>query len=260
MPVELAARLSGTADVSGRVGLDATVAGTSAAPRGTFVLTGSALRFAAVSQPDLPALSASARADWQGGRVDLRGRIDAPHNAAIGFSGSVPLDMHQPLAFSVPPQGRLAFKLEGDGQLADIADLLPIGEDRLSGRYAIDVNVGGTVGAPAAGGRFTISGGRYESMASGTILSDLDLELDGDAQRFVLRRLTAGDGGSGRLTGQGSLLLTASPMPALDFSATLQRFHLVQLDYASGVGGGTVQIHGDARCAAPRRRSQDRQG
>jgi len=244
LPVEMGARLAGTANITGKIGIDATIAGTVKAPRGTLLLTGSALRFAALSQPDLPALSASARADWQEGRVDLRGRIDASSNAAIGFSGSAPLELAPPFAFSVPPQGRLAFKLEGDGALAGIAELLPIGEDRLSGRYAIDATVSGTVGAPVAGGRVVISDGRYENMNSGGILSAIDLELDGDAERFVLRRLTATDGGTGRLTGEGSILLSASPLPSVDFSATLQRFRLVRLDDASGTAGGTVKLTG----------------
>jgi hypothetical protein len=45
--------------------------------------------------------------------------------------------------------------------------LLPLVEDRLSGRFSADISVGGTVAAPAANGRLTISDARYANLATG---------------------------------------------------------------------------------------------
>jgi translocation and assembly module TamB len=244
LPAELGARLAGTNEVTGRLGIDAAIGGSLAAPQGTVVVTGSALRFAAASRPELPTLSASARALWQRGRVDIAGRVDAPHQAAIGFSGSAPLALRRPLGIAVAPEGALVLKLEGEGELADIADLLPIGDDRLSGRFALDASVGGTVATPVAGGRMTVSKGRYENTASGTVLSDLALERDGDSQRFVVRRLTAGDGDAGRITGQGSIELAAASEPTLDLRIDLQRFRLARTDEVDATAGGSVRLAG----------------
>ncbi len=244
LPLGVAARLGGYQEVTGLIGLDLAVSGTLAAPRGVVVVTGDALRFAAASRPDLPPLAMSARGEWQAGHVDFRGRVDAPRGAALGFSGSVPLELRRPFAIVVPPDGRLAVKLEGAGDLGQLADLLPLGEDRLSGRFSIDAGVSGTVVAPIAGGELAVSRGHYESLSAGTILSDIDLVLAGNGQRFVLRRFSAGDGGAGRLQGTGVIQLAANSAPVIDLHAEFTHFRLVRLDAATATAGGAARLSG----------------
>jgi translocation and assembly module TamB len=230
--------------VAGRLGIDLDLQGPLAAPRGRLVVTGDALRLAAASRPDLPPLTLSARGDWQSGRVDFRGRIDAPHNAAIGFSGSAPFELRPGLAVAMPPNGRLAVKLEGAGELAQFNDLLPLGEDRISGRYALNASVDGTVAAPKAGGNVVISGGRFEDVTSGLTLTGIDFELDGNQQRFVMTRFAAGDGGDGHITAKGGVDLVATPGPAIDLRIALQRLHAVRRDDADVTASGALNLGG----------------
>ena len=89
------------------------------------------------------------------------------------------------------------------GQLEHIADLLPVGEDRLSGRFSADISVGGSVAAPAANGRLTISDARYVNFATGAVLSSLQADLVGDRDRFTLTSFSAADGANGNLRPQG---------------------------------------------------------
>ncbi|MDB5407836.1 MAG: uncharacterized protein JWL84_2748 [Rhodospirillales bacterium] len=244
LPVELGARLAGYHEVAGRLGIDLDLQGPLAAPRGRLVLTGDALRLAAASRPDLPPLTLSARGDWQGGRMDFRGRIDAPRNAAIGFSGSAPFELRQGLAIAVPPTGRLGLKLEGDGELAQFNDLLPMSEDHISGHYALNARVDGTVAAPQAGGSLIVSGGRFEDVTSGLTLTGIDFELDGNQQRFVMSRFAAGDGEKGRITAKGGVDLVATPGPAIDLRIALEHLRAVRRDDADVTAEGTVNLGG----------------
>jgi translocation and assembly module TamB len=244
LPLALGARLAGSRDISGRLGIDAALSGTIAAPQGRLILTGDALRFAAATHPDLPALSASVEAEWQESGIAFRGRVDGPHQAAIGFAGSAPLAVRRPFAVVLAPDGPLALKLEGGGELSDIADLMPLGDDLLTGHYALAADVSGTIALPVAGGHVTLAHGRYESMAAGTILSDVELELDGNAQRFVLQRFGAGDGGTGRVAGQGGVVLAGPEGPVLDLKLALQRFRAVRLDDVDATVDGSITLSG----------------
>jgi translocation and assembly module TamB len=245
LPVDFAGRLAGHDEVAGTLSLEVDLGGTVADPHGRVVLDGRGLRFAARSRPDLPPLGLVAEASWRGQRVDFRGRIAGPHDEAIGFAGAVPVKLRrEPLGVEVPPDGAVALRLEGDGKLEDLADLLPLGEDRVAGTFHLAASVGGTVAAPTAGGQLTLTGGRYESMAAGIVLSDVTVELAGDRDRFVLRRFTASDSEKGTLSAQGAVVLSATPGPAFDLGASLRNFRAVKRDEATATASGEIRVGG----------------
>jgi translocation and assembly module TamB len=244
LPLGLGARLAGYREVAGRIGIDLDLQGSPPSPRGRLIVTGDGLRFAAAARPDLPPLTLSARGDWQSGRVDFRGRIDAPRNAAIGFYGSAPFELRQGFAIAVPRNERLAVKLEGDGELAQFNDLLPFSEDRISGRYALNASVDGTIAAPKAGGSLVVRNGHFEEVTSGLTLTGIDFELAGNEQRFVMRRFAASDGDKGRITAMGGVDLVATPGPAIDLQVALQHLHAVRRDDADVTASGTVNLGG----------------
>ena len=107
----------------------------------------------------MPALAVDLAGNWNGREIDLNGRVAGIKGETLGLSGSVPLAFDaQSLAIAIPPQGRLALRVHGAGEIANLADLLPLGEDQVAGRFALDAAVNGTVAAPAASGRLTVTG------------------------------------------------------------------------------------------------------
>jgi translocation and assembly module TamB len=245
LPVDFAGRLAGHDEVGGTLSLDVDLGGTVADPHGRIVLEGRGLRFAARSRPDLPPLGLVAEASWRGQRVDFRGRVAGPHEEAIGFAGVAPVKLRrEPLGVEVPPDGAVALRLEGDGKLEDLADLLPLGEDRVAGTFHLAASVGGTIAAPTAGGQLTLAGGRYESVAAGIVLSDVTVELAGDRDRFVLRRFTASDSEKGTLSAEGAVVLSATPGPAFDLGASLRNFRAVKRDEATATASGEIRVGG----------------
>jgi len=245
LPVSMFAALGGAQDVTGILGFEVTLGGTRVRPQGDVVIDAEQLRFAAASRPDLPPLGMVAAATWRGDQVQLRGRLAGPRNAAIGFAGTVPLVLDpKNLAPSLPPSGALAFHLEGDGELANIVDLLPLGEDRLAGHFAVDVTVSGTVAAPAAAGQLSLRNGRYESLTFGTILAGISFDLVGNRDRLVLQRFAAGDGERGTLALSGAVNLAAAAGPTFDVAGQLKSFHAVRRDEANATASGEVRLTG----------------
>jgi translocation and assembly module TamB len=244
LSISSAARLAGHQNVGGTVTLDANVGGTVAAPQGRFTLSGRSLRFALPQQPRLPTLALDLDGNWNGRDIALNGRVSGLKGETIAFTGSAPLLMRPaPFALSVPPQGRLALRVQGVGELANLADLLPLGEDRFTGRYALDVSLGGTVTAPAASGYLTISDGRYENFATGAVLTKMKVDLAGDRDRLTLREFSAADTANGFVSARGSLALDSSA-PSTELTGTLKHFRIAARDEAVVTASGTVAVAG----------------
>jgi translocation and assembly module TamB len=251
LPLAPLAALGGQRDVTGTVGFELRVSGTRARPQGEFILSADRLLFAAVTRPDLPPLAAVLSGEWRGDRVSAKGRIEGPQSTAVGFTAVLPLALDpKTLAPHLPPQESIAFHLEGDGELANLVDLLPIGEDHLSGRFTVDVSIGGTVAAPSASGRLTLRDGRYESLQIGTVLTGMSFDLVGNRDRLVLQSFTAGDGDRGTLVLAGAVNLAAAGGPAFDVSGQLARFRAIHRDEANVTASGDARLSGNL--AAPR--------
>ncbi len=248
-----AARLFGRGGARGALSFSAIVGGNFAAPRGRLTLNARDLALSAAKHG--PSLGLAVTGDWNGRDINLAGRVTGLRGDSIALTGSVPLLLtREPLGVSVPPQGRLALRVQGAGQIDHLADLLPLGEDRLTGRFAVDLSVGGVLAAPDAEGRLTLSDARYENFASGAVLSGLRAELVGNRDRLTLTSLSAGDGGSGKLEARGAIALGGGSGPSADLSGTLTSFRIAARDEAVVSASGRISVTGplaSPKVAAP---------
>jgi len=237
-------KLAGRNELGGTLAFDVNVGGSLAGPQGRFTLTGSGLRLA-LSKQRLPTLGLSFDGTWNGREFGFNGRVSGLKGAALNVSGSAPVVLTQsPFGVSFPPQGRLTLQLQGAGELANIADLLPLGEDSLTGKFSLDAGVTGTLAAPTATGHLTISDGRYANFATGAVLTHLRADISGDRDRVTVREFSAKDTGSGALDARGSLAL-AGGAPSADLAASLQNFRILGRDE------GVLTASGDIRIAGP---------
>ena len=255
LPITSAARLLGYPKARGTLTIATTLDGTLRAPRGHISLNARGLSFAASKHSRLPTLGLDVNGNWNGRNIDLQGQVTGLKGDSISLAGSVPLLLTpSPLGISVPANGPLSFQLRGAGRLENLADLLPLGEDRVSGQFATDIAISGTVAAPSASGRLKLSEGRYENFATGMVLTNLQAEAVGDRDRINLSSLSAGDSASGSLKAQGNVVLTGPSGPTAALSATLTNFRVAARDEATATATGTVSITGSLtapKVAAP---------
>jgi translocation and assembly module TamB len=244
-PIASGARLMGYHNVRGKLAIAANLGGTLRAPQGRFSLNARQISLSSAKNPQLPDLGVAIDSNWNGRSLDLRGQVNGLKGDQIGFSGAVPLLLNPaPLGISVPADGRLALQLQGSGQVEHLADLLPLGEDRVSGHFAANVAVGGTLAAPAANGRLQLSDARYENFATGAVLTKMQADLVGDRDRFTLTSFSASDTASGTLKAQGNVLLRGASGPTADLTAKLANFRVAARDEAVATTSGTVSIAG----------------
>jgi translocation and assembly module TamB len=245
VPLTLAEAFDGKGAVGGAVDADVDVRGTVERPTGRIAMATHGLRLAMPQRQDLPPIDLTVEAQVQPSRLVLSGRVAGPKGEVIDLSGAVPIKLTQhPFSATLPSNGALSLQIKGDGQLENFADLLPIGEDRLSGHYHLDLSATGTIAAPTASGHVTLDHGHYESLSFGTVLDGMTLDLAGDRDRIVVRQFSANDGGKGTLGIGGTILLAATPGPAFDAAASLHSFQLVHRDDAVGHGSGDIHVLG----------------
>ena len=229
-------QIAGTADATIRM------AGTATQPDGQMEVNLRGVRLAAAA--DLPPLSATARGAWKDEVFDITGQVAAAGGTKVDLRGSVPVKLDAATMTPVLIQdGSLRATLKGDGRLEQLVALLPLGEDRISGRYSIDVAVAGTPARPEPHGSLTIGDGRYVNFAAGTEVSNLAAEISGDGSHFVLNRLTGNDGARGTLEGKGTLDLGASG-PVFDIAARFTNFGFTRRDDVTASGDGELNFTG----------------
>jgi translocation and assembly module TamB len=244
-PIASGAQLMGYHNVRGTLAAAANLGGTLRAPQDHFSVNVRQISLSSAKTPQLPNLGLVIDSNWNGRSLDVRGQVNGLKGDQIGFSGSVPLLLNPaPLGISVPANGRLALQLQGSGQVEHLAELLPLGEDRVSGHFAADVTVGGTLAAPAASGRLQLSDARYENFATGAVLTKMQADVVGDRDRFTLTTFSASDTANGTLKGQGNVALRGPTGPTVELSATLDNFRVAARDEAVATTSGNISIAG----------------
>lgn len=249
LPLALARSIAPTQPLDGALDASLALSGTTVRPEGTLEATLRGLRFA-TGRADVPPLGVTLHANWKNAVLALDGRVDGPAGTRLDLSGTLPLVIDpQTTIPAVPRGGAIRLAARGDGLLESWEQALPIGEDQISGRYAIDVQVRGTIAAPEAGGRLTINEGRYLNFAAGTELRNLELELVGDGRRFTLRRLSATDTTNGRIRADGAIDLAGASGPTIDVAAEFSDLQAVRRDELTATADGRLRLFGTVESA-----------
>lgn len=250
LPLPLLAALGGADIRAGTADLDLELSGPPAAPRGRIAAAAHKLRIPGAGDAGSPPLDVTALVVPGPERAEIEAKVVARERTLLALTGTLPLRLGlRPFAAEMSETAPIALKASGDGDLDHIDDFLPIGEDRLTGPYRIDLTVDGTLAAPQAAGRVQISGGRYLNQRFGTQLVGLNVELAGDGTALRLTRFEAGDAGSGSIAAEGQVDLTHKPAPALDLRARLEQFQLAASDTMRATANADIRIGGTV--AAP---------
>ncbi len=248
-----AAHLLGRPNMRGELSASANLDGSLRAPHARFTVD--VANFSLGHQLQTPRLGLGVAGEWNGRNVALRGEVTGLKGDRMTLTGSAPLLLTpSPLRISVPATGGLALNLAGGGEIGRLADLLPLGEDRLTGRFEVNASIGGTVAMPSASGRLRLAAARYENFASGAVLTNLNANLAGNGDRFQLVSLSAGDGAGGSVTAQGGLALVGNTGPSAQLAARLTHFRIAARDEVVATASGTITVSGslvDPKITAP---------
>lgn len=247
LPLHPLALLAGQPFVTGTMDGHLTMTGSPQRPSARLTLSTKGLDLETDGPLPRPNLSLTANADWQGERANLDAKVSTGSGDSLSLTGSAPFafDLVK-LTPGVPRNAQLALKIGGSGRLENLTSIVPLGEDRITGGFTVDVAIGGTMEAPKPDGRIAITGGHYANMALGTELDAIDLAVQGDGSRFRLDHLTATDGKSGKMQASGSIDLGVSPAK-VDFGLNFTDLLVARGDNTTIAADGDLKLDGNLK-------------
>ncbi len=151
-----------------------------------------------------------------------------------------------PFSFQWPPDGPIEARLSANTDLTGLGRLFVLDVyHRLVGTLAADLKLTGTFEDPRLDGSIRIKDGRYEHELSGTILSDILLEVAAEREFLSLVNFHASDGATGTLHASGRMHFRPNERYPFETTLTLDRFRLMQNDHAKAIGRGTLEWKGN---------------
>ncbi|KAA5802204.1 hypothetical protein F1654_10200 [Alkalicaulis satelles] len=130
------------------------------------------------------------------------------------------------------------------GEVSALAAFHLASAQSLSGRADITARLSGTYAEPRFEGDARLQEGAFSDGRAGLRVEAIDLYAVFDQSSLVLERLTATDGRSGRLTGEGSVSVGEDGLGSLaaDVSAAVRSFRLVGRPDLEAIGTGDVRF------------------
>ena len=238
----------------GQVALEAGLNGDPTRPQGKFSLKVEGLHLPGAPLPPLDwGISGGIRQGRNGGELTLA--LDMPEASrkllgAETVSGRFSL----PLTFSgglpgLSPRAALKGELRWQGAVAPLWKLVPMADRRLSGRLDLRADLSGTIEAPTLAASVGLAKGRFEDVALGVLLQDIQVRAELARSRLTglagLGRVrldaSLSDGRTGRAVFNGEL----SPAGrALDLSGRLDKLHPLRRRDVTIVLSGTASVRG----------------
>jgi translocation and assembly module TamB len=180
-------------------------------------------------------------------RQRIRGEASLQRLTAEPFKATldVPVNLSfSPFAFSLPQQEKIKGSLDGEIDLAHIVSLFGLDDQKMTGRMDFDLSLGGDAKKPRMKGKVILNKGTYENLRSGTILTDMDVEITASIPRLKIERARATDGEKGIVTAQGWFDILPSEGYPFQIGLTLEHAKPFRHDAAFATAGGQLTLEG----------------
>lgn len=237
-------RLAGAPEAEGRASGSLTILGTGLDPQGQLDLQLEDVR-RSDSGRDVPPgdvrVTATLAPDRLQGAIDVAAQdlLEARGNAAMPIAWQV-----WPWRFEALESAPLQGEVVARGDLAALPSFLVLPDHKIAGRIDAQLALGGTRGRPDVRGDGGIREGRYENVATGTILSNISADLAGEATTLRLVRLEAGAGPEGSVSAEGHVAFVTGEPLAIDLAIALRNARVVHRDDATARATGDLRFHG----------------
>lgn len=250
LPLKLLAEL-GLAEIEGTAKAKVNLGGTKTQPQVRLDLDVQGLKGLTAEAKKLPPARVTAKAELISGQLaadlGIAGLTDKPARLQVAVPMRLALE---PFDFRLDERSPLQGSFEADADIGRLSRFLSLDEQKLAGALQAAVRLGGRIGNPELGGSIRLQRGLYENGLSGTLIKDLDLEILLSGQSARITRLSANDGGVGRIEAKGGLTLdSASGGFQLNTEVNLDQATLVRSDDASATLSGQLAVAGDQRGA-----------
>lgn len=212
------------------------IGGTRRLPRVTARLSGRQINFGGHHE----GIEGAAQANWDGKRIHATLTARGLRGSQLQAEGECPLAMVN----GRPDIGDGAITGHADGQadLARLAELVPLGDQTVSGALTLNADISGQVAKPTVDATLRVAGGHYQNLDTGTSLTAIALSATARDSRHITIDIRGSDGGKGNFTATGEADLAGGP--SFNANIDMHRLRVVNLDLATADADGAVHFDG----------------
>jgi translocation and assembly module TamB len=175
-----------------------------------------------------------ARGELSGDHTSLEARFAAGRDIDLKASGRAPLSA----------DGALDLGVTGKVDLSLANRQIAAAGRRLSGVALIDARLTGRASAPAVAGGAQLSGGAFSDDESGVKLTNIAARVTGDANRILIRDVSARARNGGTVTASGEVRLDAGAGFPGQIEIRANEAELMASDVATAVANARVSLSG----------------
>ena len=226
----------------------ARISGSRTSPFGRFAMEITGTHPMTATARDIRPIAGRVEGEWRDGRLQLTGKLSGFAEKNVSLEADLPLRIEPiSLAVHLPRDEQINGKLIWEGEFGPIWDLLNTNEDRFTGRGDLALDLGGTVNALHVKGYFDLIQGRYQNIITGTTFSNVEMRIEGNRDRLVLKKLVADDGRDGLLQGNGALNLDPAKHFPMNLQLEFKETILVARDDLTVRASGNMTLKGSLR-------------
>ncbi len=167
--------------------------------------------------------------------ADIQGKSYADLKIPAQFSLS-------PFNIALPPDGNISGTLNINSKINQFITLFLPADHKLSGNANGIFNIGGKLNKPLVTGKISLKNAQYENLSTGTILKNMQVQLEAKQERIEIINGTA-QAGKGRVNLSGYIGLGAGH--PISIQAFFKEAQIVNMREATGTVNGKVQVSGD---------------
>lgn len=175
-------------------------------------------------------------------KTQLSGRADIELQG--NASGTAKLTL-SPFSFDLPSKEEIEAKLNGRIDLGLLATLGELSRQSLTGSLSVNLSTVGTILKPEYRGRIIIENGEYQNLDSGTVLTNLHLDVEMDHSGIVIKQFEAYGPDRGKLAIEGSIALAPEKNYPFSSSLTLSSMEVANTDIYWATLSGKITLSGD---------------
>lgn len=234
-------------DMEGEVKASITLSGTSAAPGAEVAVDLNGLSFNDEALVKVPDSEVTVRARLAKRRLvaDVKAENSLLEKPVV-VHAELPVSLSlEPFHFDLPTNEPLSAQVQAALQLERIAQVLELEDQALAGRFSLALDVKGDLDEPQVNGNITLRDGFYENGATGTVLKDITLTVQGRQKRITLEELSAHDGTGGSLNGKGWVSMDGEKDFPFDMKITLDDMQLANSKELKANAGANITLNGD---------------
>lgn len=194
----------------------------------------------------IPPLEGKINANLFDDNLELTGFFSGISSTPITLEASIPLVLSlHPLSIEVYPDRPFSTKLNYDGPVGPITELITSETAPLKGDLALEVELVGSFANPQITGSGSFRNGSYESADLGVIFKNIKADFKGSGDHIDITHIAAGNDEDGFITGSGTLNTSLDKKFSFDFDLLLDDTKLVRIDWMKANASGNLKFFGD---------------